>query len=492
MGTFPHPLAAIIPSLTVGLTGDFLKWDSYNPNSNEANFATTSVFGEFVSPTIDLSASTTANNIGIAFNTQTAYCCNFQVKPFYIAFSEDDGATWTAPVAIDFGVDRNELTEDIANPLEFSMIIASYITSASSQFKFKFIWDGGVVDPNGQYNTHYSWLIDDIEIYELPANEVGVEEVFIGDIVNDFSYSIVPSEQTAPMVIGVSLSNNGSTAFNGDVNISIKQNGVEVDNFNTAASIPSASYDTLWITSTYTASTIGNYTVVASVPADEVTTNDADSSTVETSQYIWAHDFGGTTARGFNIDDENAIGNLYFPTTNGELSALNINFATGTTVGQEVEVAVYEVETNIQGNLIFLTETYYTIVAGDITAPSTTIEFGSPVTVEAGKVYLMYVKKPAGTNRMYVSGTLGDNDFATACFGPFGSGAAVNWYNGYSWAPHVRANFDPSLAIENVSMLDGVSVYPNPSEGIITVSNDNGVENTITVYDITGKKVALT
>lgn len=426
--------------------------------------------------TLDLSAYTDVN---IQF--QQRYRA-FNTDETWVEFSIDNGATWDG---IQYNTQYVVNSPSVQNTIETNV---SSLIAGESNVMVRFRWTNPSDDD--QFGSGYGWMVDDLLIVESPDNEVSVEEVFIGDIVNDFSYSMVPVEQTSPMVIGVSLSNNGSSAFNGNVNVSIKQNGVEVDNFNTAASLPSASVDTLWITSTYTASTVANYTVVASVPADDLSSNNVDSSTIATTQYLWAHDFGGTTARGFNIDDENAIGNLYFPTVNGQLSALNINFATGTTVGQEVEVAVYEVETNIQGTLNFVTETYYTIVAGDISAPFTTIEFGSPVTVEAGKVYLMYAKKSAGTNRMYISGTAGDNDYGTSCFGPFGAGGAVNWYNGYSWAPHVRANFDPSLAIENVSMLDGVSVYPNPSEGIITISNDNGVENTITVYDITGKKVA--
>jgi len=35
----------------------------------------------------------------------------------------------------------------------------------------------------------------------------------------------------------------------------------------------------------------------------------------------------------------------------------------------------------------------------------------------------------------------------------------------------------------------GVNVYPNPSEGIVTISNDLNAENTITVTDMTGKVV---
>ena len=47
-----------------------------------------------------------------------------------------------------------------------------------------------------------------------------------------------------------------------------------------------------------------------------------------------------------------------------------------------------------------------------------------------------------------------------------------------------------SASVTNVSGLEGVKVYPNPSEGVINVSNDTNVENTIVVTDIAGKVVA--
>lgn len=396
----------------------------------------------------------------------------------WVEFSTDGGTVWSGfEVNTEYAVNSAYVQNTIvAN-------VSSYVGGQANVLT-RFRWT------SANANSGYAWMVDDLKFTESLNDEVELYEVFIGDIIQDFSYSIIPVEQTAPMVIGVALNNTGVNAFNDNINISIKLNGTEVNNFNQMATVASATKDTIWITSTYTASTIGDYTVVATIPADDVPTNNADSSTIATSQYLWAHDFGGTTARGFDIDDAYAIGNLFLPTANGQLSAINVNFATGTTPGQEVEVAVYEVLTTVQGTLNFVTEQYYTVAASDIAAAFRTIAFASPVTLEAGKTYLLYVKKTSGTNRLYVSGTAGDNDYGTTCFGPFGTGAAVNWYVGYTWAPHVRANFDPSLAIENVTMLDGVSVYPNPSEGIITITNDNGIENTITVFDITGKKVA--
>ena len=38
--------------------------------------------------------------------------------------------------------------------------------------------------------------------------------------------------------------------------------------------------------------------------------------------------------------------------------------------------------------------------------------------------------------------------------------------------------------------LTGVSVYPNPSTGVVNVTNENGTANTIVVYDMLGQVIA--
>lgn len=406
-----------------------------------------------------------------------------------------DGTTW---VTVGDNLDKSVLSATggaaYANPDLKSINLAPFIAGNATSVSIRFMWTTNF--PNSATNPNvwvaYGWYIDDLILTTNPDDEVSVNEVFIGDIVNDYAYSVVPVAQTTPFLIGVSMTNNGVNNFTaGAVNVSIKLNGTEVDNFDELVTLNSGIQDTFWITSTYTPSTVGDYTIDISIPADDIVANNTGTSSIKTSDYVWGHDFGGTVNRGFNQDDETAIGNLFLVNNEAVISAINIKFRTGTTVGQEVEVAVYEVPTSIQGTLNFVAEEYYIIQSSDITAPFSVIELTTPGVLEAGKQYLVYVKKTAGTNRLYVSGTdAGDNDNSTACFGPFGTASAINWFNGWGWSPYVRANFDPTLAIKNVSLLDGVSVYPNPTEGLVTISNDNGVENTITVFDITGKKVA--
>ncbi len=333
--------------------------------------------------------------------------------------------------------------------------------------------------------------LDNIVVEDIPDNNLSVLKSYTGDIIGDFDYSSVPVSQVKPMVIGTIIRNDGVLAQNGKViNAKIKLGGTEVYNGNQTMDFPAGTQDTVWFTTGYTPTTLGVYTCEFTLPADDITTDNTAAVITETTNYLYAHDYNGTGVRGFDQDDETAMGTLYLMTTNATATAINVKFGAGTTVGQEVVVALYGLQTSIQGTLDFVTEVYYTVQASDLTATSTVIEFLAPVTLTAGTTYMAYVKKQAGTTRLYVNSTNnGDDDFSTACFGPFGASSAINWFNGWGWSPHVKLNFDPTLSISTLVDLQGVNVYPNPSEGMITISNDLNAENTITVTDMTGKVV---
>ena len=51
-----------------------------------------------------------------------------------------------------------------------------------------------------------------------------------------------------------------------------------------------------------------------------------------------------------------------------------------------------------------------------------------------------------------------------------------------------RANFDASLDV-TVNALEGVAVFPNPSQGEITITNNNGDANAIEITNLAGQVV---
>ena len=58
----------------------------------------------------------------------------------------------------------------------------------------------------------------------------------------------------------------------------------------------------------------------------------------------------------------------------------------------------------------------------------------------------------------------------------------------WQFAPYVRANFDQTLSVKAIAE-NGVSVYPNPTTGVVNVTNKSGLTNTIQVIDVTGKEL---
>lgn len=338
----------------------------------------------------------------------------------------------------------------------------------------------------------YAWMVDDVQIETLPDDDVAVNSVWSNDIILDYEYSMMPDEQVSTMNIMAVVSNNGALAqTNVPFVLSIDLGGSQVYTETMNVDLAVAEIDTIVFTTTYTPSTIGNYDITVTCPVDDVAGNEEAATIYSTTDFVFGHDFLGTGIFRFDQDEETSMGNVYLMNVDQDLRAVQVEFETGTTPEVEVVAEIWLVGANIQ-DLTYVYEQYYTVPAAQIGANKTTnIVLDIPQTLTAGNQYIIDIKKPAGPTRVFFGGSNeGDDDFSTACFGPFGTGGAVNFYNGWGFSPAVRANFNPAASINVASELEGVAVYPNPSEGIVTVSNDLNVENTITVTDLNGRVVA--
>ncbi|MEJ6599713.1 MAG: T9SS type A sorting domain-containing protein, partial [Crocinitomicaceae bacterium] len=189
-------------------------------------------------------------------------------------------------------------------------------------------------------------------------------------------------------------------------------------------------------------------------------------------------------------------GNIYYPEVDQMIYGIDINFATGTTADLYVLARVQEMDASgsIQDPLTYNNETDHTVVSSEIGSSITTITFPSPSLLEAGKGYIIDVLKVDGTTgpeAMYFGGTDAsqeDDDFSTVGYGPFGAANAINYFSGWDFAPYIRANFDASLDV-TVNTLEGVAVFPNPSQGEITITNNNGDANAIEITNLAGQVV---
>ena len=99
------------------------------------------------------------------------------------------------------------------------------------------------------------------------------------------------------------------------------------------------------------------------------------------------------------------------------------------------------------------------------------------------------------TNKIkFKSTSKGNDDLSTIGYGPFGAGSAVNYFVGWSTAPYISLNFDPTLNIaEQNEDFNSVSIYPNPASSDVTVSFDLAASSnaTIKLSDLSGKILSI-
>jgi len=433
-----------------------------------------------------------ANQINLS--SYPAVAVEFQ--SYYRAYQGDcyviastDGTNWTQiPVHTDIAV--NSAT---ANPVTVSANVSAIVGGSSTAYiGFRYVgnWD-------------YAWMVDDVSIVTLPDNDLGLVHGWHGDIMNDYEYSMYPLVQAKPIIAGVVVENQGGQNQTTTLSWDVMKDGSSTGTTGSQSiTVNVGQIDTFWVTTGYTPAANGVYTVAFSIPADMETSDDAfETATLTVNTNLMAHDYGATGSFGWDPAGSNANlsnephswGNLYVPTANQDIYGIDVNFATGTSSGLYLLARVQQVPSggSIQDPMTMITQIDYTIQPSDIGSAITTIPFSAPATLLAGESYVIDILKVDGTTGegYYIGGSdtyTEDDDFSTVCYGPYGTGNAVNYYVSWQFAPYVRANFDPTLSVASLEE-NGVAIYPNPTTGVVNVSNDKGVNNAITVFDVTGK-----
>ena len=113
-------------------------------------------YSELISPTIDLTGHT-----DVALNFYSFFRNNS--TEVFVAYSNDNGQTWSDRIRLFETTYGNEL---IAPDTE--SLIYLWGSGGTSEFKFKFIWEG----------NYYFWIIDDVAIIERPQNDLRLETFF--------------------------------------------------------------------------------------------------------------------------------------------------------------------------------------------------------------------------------------------------------------------------------------------------------------------------
>ncbi len=429
---------------------------------------------------IDLSA---AGNASLYLNYTEIY--RHYQESFSVEVSNNNGSTWTTFVVnplVEVPVNTNS-----ADP-EFETVNISSAKGAGPWTNQVFV--------RFHYQGTYDWFwgIDDVNITEAFANEIKLSNYYQATdltTTQGYDYYYVDNSQVSfpGLTFGGTIFNNGSATQN-DVALHVTATGY--DQTSSTVVIAQGQSDTLSISTPFIPGAVGPYVVnveTTMAAVDSVPTNNMKTFTMYKSLYEYGRD---------NNIRESSIGNV---TSNpsGELSIGNIMeiFDPMTVTAIKIRLdaqAANALGSEFQGEIWVFDGTDFIKVAETVlgTVNVATAEWrqlkistGSFL-LNAGDLVLVTAKHFGTADPVRFS--LAQTTYEQSVQGFIADGSGFSLSN--PGAVMVRLSDDPTASVNTVTELTNVSVYPNPTTGLITISNNDNTNNTITITDITGKVVA--
>jgi hypothetical protein len=345
----------------------------------------------------------------------------------------------------------------------------------------------------------YAWMIDDIEIYDTPENDILAFNATYSDFNNTglYEYGAYPTSQLPEFQFRTDVTNIGVNGQTG-VEMNVEVNGSNVATSN-VISLPYGASDSL-IAAGYTPpATVGAYDITYTVSADDADENPGDnvqSASFEVTEFSYGRDnseFSGVFPADGTV--EWIAGPLFQIFTDATVYAIDVAFMDGSEVGTEVIAALRDISTENFDPLVTSDELpiiSQTLNDGSSAPVWHTFVLSEPVDVFAGDFIMPSVEHYGGANVQ-----IGESRFAPnqTCFvyGPF---QTFDWYY-TNEVPMVRLNFDEdaqnSTAINEVAAIDFTvdQNFPNPADDNtrIAYTLNNAARVSVEVYDIAGKLV---
>lgn len=392
-------------------------------------------------------------------------------------------------------------SESSANPQLSQVNISPALVGASAtdlaNVYIRFNWTG---------TWGYAWFVDDFKIIEQPTNDVQTIAAYImGENNGGSEYGRNPDTQLdANWTVGATVFNFGSadqnnivmTADFGSFTSSATDLLLEADSTRTYENLESPSLTAGVYTGTYTTvsdeetagasfgnNVLGRTFEVTTAPQMVYSTDgidvypaaDLDLTSIGTNSFT-----GG--------EDGLVLASMYHIKAATEVSGMQIMLASGTVAGAEVYGSIKDTATFWADDMSSL----YNAQVGTVTDQNITdgymyVYFDAPITLSAGEYYAaieLYSNGNSTDIRVLDDRTV-DQPYTTAAIYIPGD---QSYSNGTALGIRLLMGNDWGAGIEE-NALEGVSIYPNPSQGIVNVSNNNNASNTIVVYDMLGQVV---
>ena len=424
--------------------------------------------GNLISPVIDFSD---AGSVILNWQQYFRYCC-FPYAPIYVDVTNDGGTTWTTFDAHGSFIESANTAS--ANPLPTSLDI-SCVAAYQPEVQIRFTYTQA--PETGTAYSHYYWGIDDVLITSNPiANDLEIVQLTNGDIYNVWEYRVTPMEQKIAaadggVIAGVLYRNNGTeNQENVDIVIDIlDESGATVLNtvvetldiaysFANALDCPANSQDTVYISTNWEPTEIGNYILRATIDAgneDATPEDNVSSKVIVFTDDEYGHDDEGDLTNEVFPRESEAVPGYYDPTgqgcfyhmVNGGSTAYGINVSFGDNAGLsqggavaeiEFEARIYTYDPSVGVTDSDYESTFFTFLPA-WNGTTQYLEFDDPVDLEQGTAYFVgviaeYENEGALTVNVQPNS---DTDFSTGQYSQTGDGDFV-WFVSQTYTPAIR------------------------------------------------------
>ena len=395
------------------------------------------------------------------------------------------------------------------NPDLKSINLAPYIAGNAGSVWIRFSWTSEFpADVNPNAWVTYGWLIDDVKLFTNPDDDLALLSVWaMGENNQGSEYGRTPADQTdANWIFGGQVYNNGN---NTQTNVDLTADFTSFTANATLASLATLTEAILETTDPLTLTPgvyTGDYTLVSTEETGgtefgnntglrefEITPASTSPNSIDSLDGIGVYTSPiltalGTASFGEDSHDGLVCATRYHIKNTTAISGIRVMLAAGTVAGGEIVGSLIDTANFWVGNMTPIHNTsLIAITPAHISAGFVDLFFTNVVNMNTSAYYAaVAMYSNGGTANISISDdeTVAQPGDASAIFIPndqaYGNGTAfgIRLLLGNTWGVGLNEN-----------TLTGVSVYPNPSEGVITVTNDNNTVNSIEVNDMLGKVI---
>lgn len=447
-----------------------------------SNGGTQEAYIEYIGTGVDFSLYP---NVVIEFAQRGRMWQNTQT---IVQVSNDGGSTWN-----DFEVNLNKETSITFEEFTSVNVSSAAGSQANVTIRFKYIgsWD-------------YMWAVDDVAFYEQPADDIQtVSAYFVGANNESMEYgrnhiNNIDNSWT----VGGQVYNFGSAAQTG-VQLTAAFTGPNALNYVYTAGSPLASADTVALEGTETPTlSVGTYTGTYTSVSDNETAGANFGNNTFLRNFAVTDDLysvdgidiypaanSAVTSLGTPSftggEDGLILATMYHIRTNTQVDYLEVALSASTVAGGDIIASIIDTANFFANDMTPVFQSAaYTVQASDVTNGYAHIPFTAPITLTPGAYFAaveLYSNGNANDIRVLDDVTVPQPYYASMIYIP----ADAAYSNGTALAIRLH-EFTSGL---NEISLEGVSVYPNPSTGLVNISNDKKINNTIVVYDMLGNEV---